>query len=94
MLAGCLLMILSVVPGPASQLPHCSHAISMWITCPHVQEPVQKWTNIPDADDDEMSPSQKNGGNLLSLFYKDSERWAYTCTYICFVHNYTTCRRT
>jgi deoxyadenosine/deoxycytidine kinase len=45
-----------------------------------VQEPVHKWTSVEEgeADSDEITASQKSGGNLLGLFYKDSERWAYT----------------
>lgn len=42
-----------------------------------VQEPIERWTDT-DADGEEMTCSQQNGGNLLDMFYKDANRWAYT----------------
>jgi deoxycitidine kinase len=43
-----------------------------------VQEPLSRWTNI-QSDEDQVTNSQKNGGNLLEMFYTDTTRWAYTC---------------
>ena len=43
-----------------------------------VQEPLSRWTNV-QQDSDEITASQKHGGNLLELFYTDTKRWAYTC---------------
>jgi len=40
-----------------------------------ISEPIAKWTNVKE---DEMTPSQTSGGNLLDLFYKDPKRYAYT----------------
>jgi deoxycitidine kinase len=45
-----------------------------------VPEPVSRWTNMT-ADSDEgsgPSSSQKNGGNLLDMFYSEPNRYAYT----------------
>jgi len=43
-----------------------------------IQEPVSKWTAVENESDDNITSSQRSGGNLLDLFYKDSKRWAYT----------------
>lgn len=58
-----------------------------WPEAEVVQEPISRWTKIPDANDDpeNITCSQKNGGNLLDMFYKDSSRWAYTFQTYCFL---------
>ena len=46
-----------------------------------VPEPVSRWTNMTaDSADDAAGPSssQKNGGNLLDMFYSEPHRYAYT----------------
>ena len=47
-----------------------------------VQEPVSKWQDIENSDDDEAPPcSQESlvgGTNVLQQFYADPKRWAYT----------------
>lgn len=40
-------------------------------------EPVEKWTNLSD-NDDEVTASQQRGGNLLQMFYSDTARWCST----------------
>uniref|UniRef100_A0A8B9VSE2 Deoxynucleoside kinase domain-containing protein n=3 Tax=Anatinae TaxID=2068716 RepID=A0A8B9VSE2_9AVES len=51
-----------------------------------IPEPIAKWCNIQTAEDEyeELSTSQKNGGNLLKMLYDKPTRWAYTFqTYAC-----------
>nr|XP_009930049.1 PREDICTED: deoxycytidine kinase-like [Opisthocomus hoazin] len=51
-----------------------------------IPEPIAKWCNIQTAGDqyEELSTSQKSGGNLLKMLYDKPTRWAYTFqTYAC-----------
>uniref|UniRef100_A0A8D0DV60 deoxyguanosine kinase n=1 Tax=Salvator merianae TaxID=96440 RepID=A0A8D0DV60_SALMN len=51
-----------------------------------VPEPIAKWCNIEASEDEyeELSTSQKSGGNLLQMLYSKPTRWAYTFqTYAC-----------
>nr|XP_046266523.1 deoxycytidine kinase 2-like [Scatophagus argus] len=44
-------------------------------------EPIGKWCNIQSDGDDicqELSSSQKSGGNLLQMLYDKPSRWSYT----------------
>jgi len=41
-----------------------------------VPEPVSRWQTI--GNEDEMTLSQQQGGNLLDMFYKGPHRWGYT----------------
>uniref|UniRef100_A0A8C6Y4K1 deoxyguanosine kinase n=1 Tax=Naja naja TaxID=35670 RepID=A0A8C6Y4K1_NAJNA len=45
-----------------------------------VTEPVAKWCNVQDSHDDseELTASQKSGGNLLQMMYEKPERWSFT----------------
>ncbi|XP_033846090.1 deoxycytidine kinase [Periophthalmus magnuspinnatus] len=45
-----------------------------------VPEPIARWCNVQRNDNDfeELSTSQKSGGNVLQLMYDKPERWAYT----------------
>ncbi|ETE66703.1 Deoxycytidine kinase, partial [Ophiophagus hannah] len=45
-----------------------------------VPEPVAKWCNVQDSHDDseELTSSQKSGGNLLQMMYEKPERWSFT----------------
>ncbi|XP_061658434.1 deoxynucleoside kinase [Syngnathoides biaculeatus] len=49
-----------------------------------IPEPVSKWCNVHDDDSggrniyQELSSSQKSGGNLLQMLYDKPERWSYT----------------
>jgi len=40
-------------------------------------EPVSKWQKIVD-EEESITCSQENGGNLLGMFYNDPKRWAFT----------------
>ncbi|XP_069369864.1 deoxycytidine kinase [Paralichthys olivaceus] len=45
-----------------------------------VPEPIARWCNVQtdSSDFEELSTSQKSGGNVLQLMYQKPERWAYT----------------
>ncbi|CAN9501229.1 unnamed protein product [Ophioblennius macclurei] len=46
-----------------------------------IPEPIGKWCNIQIETDDiyqDLSSSQKSGGNLLQMLYSKPSRWAYT----------------
>uniref|UniRef100_A0A3P9N8P4 deoxyguanosine kinase n=1 Tax=Poecilia reticulata TaxID=8081 RepID=A0A3P9N8P4_POERE len=43
-----------------------------------IPEPIGKWCNVQSDGDDELSSSQKSGGNLLQMLYDKPSRWAYT----------------
>uniref|UniRef100_H3C966 deoxyguanosine kinase n=1 Tax=Tetraodon nigroviridis TaxID=99883 RepID=H3C966_TETNG len=46
-----------------------------------IPEPIGKWCNIDKVGDDmyqELSSSQKSGGNILQMLYHQPSRWAYT----------------
>ncbi|XP_066474167.1 deoxycytidine kinase 2-like isoform X2 [Tiliqua scincoides] len=61
-------------------LEKCSHE---WEIIP---EPIAKWCNIQASEKEyeELSTSQKSGGNLLQMLYSKPTRWAYTFqTYAC-----------
>ncbi|TWW66364.1 deoxycytidine kinase [Takifugu flavidus] len=51
-----------------------------------VPEPIARWCNVQTQSDDfeELTTSQKSGGNVLKMMYEKPERWAYTFqTYAC-----------
>nr|XP_060621381.1 deoxycytidine kinase 2-like [Anolis sagrei ordinatus] len=51
-----------------------------------IPEPIAKWCNIQTTENEhqELSTSQKSGGNLLQMLYGKPTRWAYTFqTYAC-----------
>ncbi|XP_006632015.1 deoxycytidine kinase 2 [Lepisosteus oculatus] len=51
-----------------------------------IPEPIAKWCNVQTSEDEfeELSTSQKSGGNLLQMLYDKPSRWAYTFqTYAC-----------
>ncbi|XP_047463411.1 deoxynucleoside kinase [Mugil cephalus] len=46
-----------------------------------IPEPIGKWCNIQNNSDNiyqELSSSQKSGGNLLQMLYDKPSRWSYT----------------
>ncbi|XP_042339165.1 deoxycytidine kinase 2-like, partial [Plectropomus leopardus] len=46
-----------------------------------IPEPIGKWCNVQNDSDDvyqELSSSQKSGGNLLHMLYDKPSRWSYT----------------
>ncbi|XP_029920641.1 deoxycytidine kinase [Myripristis murdjan] len=45
-----------------------------------VPEPVARWCNVQTNTDDfeELTTSQKSGGNVLQMMYNKPERWAFT----------------
>uniref|UniRef100_A0A2K5J0C0 Deoxynucleoside kinase domain-containing protein n=1 Tax=Colobus angolensis palliatus TaxID=336983 RepID=A0A2K5J0C0_COLAP len=51
-----------------------------------VPEPVARWCNVQSTQDEfeELTTSQKNGGNVLQMMYEKPERWSFTFqTYAC-----------
>ncbi|XP_076019794.1 deoxycytidine kinase [Genypterus blacodes] len=45
-----------------------------------VPEPIARWCNVQTASNDfeELTTSQKSGGNVLQMMYQKPERWSYT----------------
>ncbi|KAF7659603.1 hypothetical protein LDENG_00295710 [Lucifuga dentata] len=45
-----------------------------------VPEPIARWCNVQatTSDFEELTTSQKSGGNVLQMMYEKPERWAYT----------------
>uniref|UniRef100_UPI00398ECA2B deoxycytidine kinase-like isoform X2 n=1 Tax=Pristiophorus japonicus TaxID=55135 RepID=UPI00398ECA2B len=45
-----------------------------------VPEPIARWCNVQTEreDSEELTASQKSGGNLLQMMYDKPERWSYT----------------
>ncbi|KAJ7997312.1 hypothetical protein DPEC_G00227660 [Dallia pectoralis] len=45
-----------------------------------IPEPIGKWCNVQTNDNEyeELSTSQKSGGNLLQMLYDKPSRWSYT----------------
>ncbi|KAK2827090.1 hypothetical protein Q7C36_018016 [Tachysurus vachellii] len=51
-----------------------------------IPEPIGKWCNVQTAENEyeELTTSQKSGGNLLQMLYDKPSRWSYTFqTYAC-----------
>ncbi|XP_072480549.1 deoxycytidine kinase isoform X2 [Notamacropus eugenii] len=51
-----------------------------------VPEPVARWCNVQSTQDEfeELTTSQKSGGNVLQMMYEKPERWSFTFqTYAC-----------
>uniref|UniRef100_A0A2K6U364 Deoxycytidine kinase n=1 Tax=Saimiri boliviensis boliviensis TaxID=39432 RepID=A0A2K6U364_SAIBB len=51
-----------------------------------VPEPVARWCSVHSTQDEfeELTTSQKNGGNVLQMMYEKPERWSFTFqTYAC-----------
>ncbi|XP_006627191.2 deoxycytidine kinase [Lepisosteus oculatus] len=51
-----------------------------------VPEPIARWCNVQTqhSEYEELTTSQKSGGNVLQMMYEKPERWAYTFqTYAC-----------
>ncbi|XP_053196066.1 deoxycytidine kinase [Scomber japonicus] len=45
-----------------------------------VPEPIARWCNVQTkgSDFEELTTSQRSGGNVLQMMYEKPERWAYT----------------
>ncbi|KAL4623265.1 deoxycytidine kinase [Arapaima gigas] len=51
-----------------------------------VPEPIARWCNVETdhSEFEELTTSQKSGGNVLQMMYEKPERWAYTFqSYVC-----------
>ncbi|EPQ17275.1 Deoxycytidine kinase [Myotis brandtii] len=48
--------------------------------CEVVPEPIARWCNVQSTQDEfqELTTSQKSGGNVLQMMYEKPERWSFT----------------
>lgn len=68
----------NIAAGKSTFVRLLSKASDEWDVIP---EPVAKWCNVQtDTEDvsEELSSSQKSGGNLLQMLYSKPTRWSYT----------------
>ncbi|XP_073476874.1 deoxycytidine kinase 2-like [Aquarana catesbeiana] len=73
----------NIAAGKSTFVKLLEQASDEWEVVP---EPIAKWCNVQTTEDEheELSTSQKNGGNLLQMLYDKPTRWAYTFqTYAC-----------
>ncbi|XP_060692781.1 deoxynucleoside kinase [Hemiscyllium ocellatum] len=73
----------NIAAGKSTFVHMLSRASDEWEVVP---EPIGKWCNVQTVDDEfqELTTSQKSGGNLLQMLYDKPSRWAYTFqTYAC-----------
>ncbi|XP_060942058.1 deoxycytidine kinase 2-like [Limanda limanda] len=68
----------NIAAGKSSFVRVLQGASEDWEVIP---EPIGKWCNVQNESDDvsqELSSSQKSGGNLLQMLYDKPSRWSYT----------------
>ncbi|XP_066572495.1 deoxycytidine kinase 2 isoform X1 [Amia ocellicauda] len=73
----------NIAAGKSTFVRMLEKASEEWEVIP---EPIAKWCNVQTNEDhfEELSTSQKSGGNLLQMLYDKPSRWAYTFqTYAC-----------
>ncbi|XP_075455124.1 deoxycytidine kinase 2-like isoform X2 [Ascaphus truei] len=73
----------NIAAGKSTFVQMLEKASDEWEVVP---EPIAKWCNVQSTEDghEELSTSQKSGGNLLQMLYDKPTRWAYTFqTYAC-----------
>ncbi|XP_007903717.1 deoxynucleoside kinase [Callorhinchus milii] len=73
----------NIAAGKSTFVRMLEAASNEWEVIP---EPIAKWCNVQASEDEfeELSASQKSGGNLLQMLYDKPSRWAYTFqTYAC-----------
>uniref|UniRef100_A0A669CM03 Zgc:110540 n=1 Tax=Oreochromis niloticus TaxID=8128 RepID=A0A669CM03_ORENI len=74
MLISCI-RVWSITAGKSTFVRLLQAASEDWEVIP---EPIGKWCNVQNDSDDELSSSQKSGGNLLQMLYDKPSRWSYT----------------
>ncbi|XP_075698233.1 deoxycytidine kinase 2-like isoform X2 [Rhinoderma darwinii] len=75
--------LLLIAAGKSTFVRILEKASDEWEVVP---EPIAKWCNVQTTENDheELSTSQKSGGNLLQMLYDKPTRWASTFqTYAC-----------
>ncbi|KAL2094876.1 hypothetical protein ACEWY4_009595 [Coilia grayii] len=73
----------NIAAGKSTFVRLLERASDEWEVIP---EPIAKWCNVQTTDNEyeELSSSQKSGGNLLQMLYDKPSRWSYTFqTYAC-----------
>lgn len=73
----------NIAAGKSTFVQMLEKASDEWDVIP---EPIAKWCNVQTTDNEfqELTTSQKSGGNLLQMLYDKPSRWAYTFqTYAC-----------
>lgn len=73
----------NIAAGKSTFVRILERASDEWEVIP---EPIGKWCNVQATENEyqELSTSQKSGGNLLQMLYDKPKRWSYTFqTYAC-----------
>ncbi|KAF4098499.1 deoxynucleoside kinase [Onychostoma macrolepis] len=73
----------NIAAGKSTFVRLLERASEEWEVIP---EPIGKWCNVQTTENEyeELSTSQKSGGNLLQMLYDKPSRWSYTFqTYAC-----------
>lgn len=73
----------NIAAGKSTFVQLLEKACDEWEVVP---EPIARWCNVQTTENEceELSTSQKSGGNLLQMLYDKPGRWAYTFqTYAC-----------
>ncbi|XP_064422892.1 deoxynucleoside kinase [Latimeria chalumnae] len=73
----------NIAAGKSTFVRMLEKASDEWEVIP---EPIARWCNVQTKEDEheELTTSQKSGGNLLQMLYEKPTRWAYTFqTYAC-----------
>ncbi|CAL8281826.1 deoxycytidine kinase isoform X1 [Gadus morhua] len=67
----------NIAAGKSSFVRLLEKENSDWAVVP---EPIARWCNVQtkQSDSEELTQSQKSGGNVLQLMYEKPARWAYT----------------
>ncbi|XP_071396224.1 deoxycytidine kinase 2 [Centroberyx affinis] len=68
----------NIAAGKSTFVRLLQKASEQWEVIP---EPIGKWCNVQNDSDNvyqELSSSQKSGGNLLQMLYDKPSRWSYT----------------
>ncbi|XP_061822532.2 deoxycytidine kinase [Nerophis lumbriciformis] len=67
----------NIAAGKSTFVRLLAQECSNWDVVP---EPIARWCNVQASGDDfeELTSSQKCGGNVLKMMYDKPERWAYT----------------
>lgn len=67
----------NIASGKSTFVRFLEQQSSEWDVVP---EPIARWCNVQtkQSDSEELTISQKSGGNVLKMMYEKPERWAYT----------------
>ncbi|KAL2099656.1 hypothetical protein ACEWY4_004050 [Coilia grayii] len=67
----------NIASGKSTFVHLLEHRNGDWEVVP---EPIARWCNVQTNQNDfeELTTSQKSGGNVLQMMYEKPERWAYT----------------